>query len=258
MTTFSRLLFLGVLASAITIGASAPLCADSRDRWQEETLLQLAELRKAQAGLAQQVKELRTEVAAMKGGGKQASKSVDLRDTSYPSVGEAKAAVAIVEFSDFECPYCRRHQQATLPQLMSSYVQTGRVRYYFLDFPLSFHARAQGAAIAAACAQQGGGFWKMHEKLFDRQRELGASLYPKIAAEIGLDSAAFEACLNDPKVKQGVLRAIAIGEHAGVQGTPAFLIGTVKDGVLTNAELVSGARPFTDFQRVIDDHLSRQ
>jgi protein-disulfide isomerase len=232
--------------------------AQSRDQWVEEILLQLSELRKSQGDLLKQVEALQAQVTTLKAAGAQdgGSAALDLRDPKYPSLGDAKAQVAVVEFSDFECPFCRRHKQGTLPSLTQNYVNAGTVRYYFVDYPLSFHAHAMEAAVAGACAHQQGAFWKMHDLLFENQSKLGNELYLRLAADLGLDKGKFQSCLADPKVKKQIGERSAVGDRVGVQGTPAFLIGRLKDGMLTEAHAISGARPLGDFEKVLNKYMS--
>ena len=248
------------LAWAVGVQSAASVETEkrARDPWVEEILVQLSELRKSQGDLTKQVESLRGEVASLKGDGNQKDSAVlplEVRDLPYPPLGDEKAQIAIVEFSDFECPFCRKHKQGTLQALTQSYVEKGVVRYYFVDFPLSFHAQAASAAVAAACAHQQGAFWKMHDALFDNQNRLGKELYLKLAGGLSLDKPKFEACLADPKMKRQVGERAALGDRAGVQGTPAFLIGRLKNGVLTETRAISGARPIADFDKVLSKYL---
>jgi protein-disulfide isomerase len=257
-----------VLGSALGLAGARPLQAAPvkgqaapEQQWTEEVLMQLSELRKSQGDLTRQVAALRAEVDALKSTGEGAAGapgnvSIDLRKGNFPSLGDDGAEVAIVEFSDFECPFCRRHKQQTLAGLTGKYVTTGKVRYYFVDFPLSFHARAMGASMAGACADQQGAFWKMHDALFENQKSLGDELYLKLADELSLDRLKFQKCLADPKVKQSMSERLALGERVGVTGTPAFLVGRIKDGVLTNTLPINGARPAADFDRVLARFLA--
>jgi len=249
---------MGRIALLLVVAMAMPLSApgaESKDVWQEELLQQLFELRKSQGELKAEVATLRSEVAALRTGVRGDPLSLDLRNPLYPSLGDAKAQVAVVEFSDFQCPYCRKHEQSTMPMLREQYVNSGKVRYFFLDFPLTFHPHALEAAIAGACAQRQNAFWQMHDRLFENQNQLGPDLYLKLSDEAGLDKPKFQACLADAKVKREVAERVALGERAGVQGTPAFLIGRLTDGVLTDTRAVSGARSFEDFQKVLDQYL---
>ena len=226
------------------------------DAWQEEILLQFSELRKAQGELRQQVTDLQARVQALEPAGNPPAVSIDLRNSAYPVLGNASADVAIVEFSDFECPYCRRHQKTTVPGLTGKYIDSGKARYVAVNYPLGRHDNAVSAAIAGACAGQQGAYWKMREFLFDNQAALGAETYLRGAADLGLNGARFSACLQDPRVASQVGAEIRLGESLGVQGTPAFFVGLVREGVLTNPILLSGAKPLASFEQVIDPLLA--
>lgn len=248
----------GVLTIAQTKGKEAQAKGqEAKDQWTEEILLELSEIRHAQGELVKQVTGLQTQIAGLGtagGGGAEvaaAAAPFDLRDATLPVLGDTDAQVAIVEFSDFQCPYCRRHQTNTTPALVDKYVQTGKVKYVFVDFPLSFHDNAASAAVAAACADKQGSFWRMHDVLFSSQAALGADTYRKLAADLHLDTAAFERCLTDPATVASVTKHVALGESMGVTGTPSFLIGRVRDGKLVDGISVSGAQPLSSFERVL-------
>jgi len=245
---------LGLLLLALALAPTSAALAASKDAWQDEILLQLSELRKAQGEMKQQLVELRAEVTALRAGGGGAHAGIDLRDPQLPVTGSADAQVAIVEFSDFQCPYCRKHAQGAWPQLREKYLNAGQARYFFVDYPLSFHAQAGSAALAGACAHEQGAFWAMHDLLFSNQNKLGNELYAQLASQLNLDTSKFQACLADPKTKQRIDAHAALGDRAGVQGTPAFLIGRIKDGVLIDARLLSGARAFDEFARIVDQY----
>jgi protein-disulfide isomerase len=249
------------LAAILVAPAALAGAQQTKDEWVEELLLQLAELRQAQGELAKQVATLQTQVATLGSGGSAAARApagpFDLNDGTFPVLGNADAKVAIVEFSDFQCPFCRRHHANTVPTLVDKYVQTGDVKYVFVDFPLSFHADAEPAALAAACADEQGSFWPMHDQLFATQATLGPAMYRKLAGDLKLDSAKFERCLTAPATKARIAKHVALGEAMGVGGTPAFLIGRVQDGKLVDAVSVSGAQPLSEFDRVLTPLLHR-
>jgi len=236
---------------------SNAIAAESRDQWEEEILLQLSELRKTQGDLVKQVADLQVEVAALRATAKEPTPalSMDLRKKEYPVLGDGSADVAIVEFSDFECPYCLRHYRNTVPLLNQKYIDSGKVKYVFVDFPLSFHANAAPAALAGACAHQQGAFWKMRESLFENQHSLSAPTFQKIADDLHLNANKFNACLKDPKSLAQIQAQAQLGESLGVQGTPAFLVGKIRDGKLVDGELISGAQPMTRFESVLDPLL---
>ncbi len=162
-----------------------------------------------------------------------------------PALGPDGAPVTIVEFSDYQCPYCARVSSDLLPQIRKTYGD--KVRFVFRDFPLDSHREAVSAAVAARCAGRQGKFWEMHDKLFASQKGLGGPLYEKVGKEIGLDAAKFSECRKDPKVAEAVRSDLRDGTKAGVNSTPTFFV---------NGLPVEGAIPFDEFRKVIDAELA--
>ncbi|MEK6945441.1 MAG: DsbA family protein [Nanoarchaeota archaeon] len=165
--------------------------------------------------------------------------------------GKKDAKVTIVEFSDYQCPFCGRFWTDTLPQIQKNYIDTGKVRLVFRDFPLnSIHPFAQKAAEAAECAGEQGGdsaYFKMHDKMFANQGALDVASLKKYAQESGLDATKFATCLDSGAMTAEVQKDSTEGQNYGVQGTPAFFV----DG-----RLISGAQPFAAFQSAIDAALA--
>ncbi|MBF0165789.1 MAG: DsbA family protein [Magnetococcales bacterium] len=162
------------------------------------------------------------------------------------SKGDAKAPVTIIEFSDFECPYCRR-AQATLKKVQEAYGD--KVRMVFRHYPLPFHAKAPKASEAAQCAADQGKFWPMHDLLFDDKTNLDPPELKKAAKTVGLDQAVFDKCLESGKHGARVTADLADGKKLGVTGTPTFFINGVR---------VVGAQPFEKFKSVIDEELKEK
>jgi protein-disulfide isomerase len=158
-----------------------------------------------------------------------------------PARGPQGAPVTIVEFSDFECPFCRR-AEGTVKQVLDRYHD--QVRFVYRHFPLEMHPRARPAAEAAACADEQGRFWDYHEKLFAGGLE-DADLQ-RYATELGLDTSAFQQCVSQHKTKDIVSSDFEAGKAAGVSGTPAFFV---------NGIMITGARPVDSFTKVIDKEL---
>ncbi len=158
--------------------------------------------------------------------------------------GAATAPVTIVEFSDFECPFCSR-VVPTLKQIEEKYA--GKVRVVFKQNPLPFHKNAMPAAQASIAAANQGKFWEMHDKMFANQKALSVEDLKKYAAEIGLDVAKFEADMNSDAVKAQVKADMDLANKLGIRGTPNSLV---------NGKEVSGAQPFENFQKVIDEELA--
>jgi protein-disulfide isomerase len=170
---------------------------------------------------------------------------VAVADGGSPSKGPKTAAVTIIEFSDFQCPYCSR-VEPTLKQLQDKYGD--KIRIVFRDYPLPMHAQAPKAAEAGACADDQGKFWEMHDKMFSNQQRLQVADLKTMAGEIGLDTKAFEACLDSGKKEADWRKDMADGNKNGVSSTPAFFI---------NGRSVVGAAPLDQFTLIIDEELER-
>jgi protein-disulfide isomerase len=166
-------------------------------------------------------------------------------DASGPSRGPESAPITIVEFSDFECPYCAR-AEPTVKEVLAQY--PGKIRLVYRDFPLPMHTRAPKAAEAAHCAGDQGKYWEMHEKLFANATKLEVGDLKGYAREVGLDAGKFEKCLDSGEKAKVVETHRKAGEDAGVSGTPAFFI---------NGRLLSGAQPAEAFKAIIDQELKK-
>lgn len=165
-----------------------------------------------------------------------------------PMLGNADAPVTMIEFSDFECPFCARFFQQTLPQIKEQYIKTGKVQFVYRDFPISsIHSNAEKAAEAGECADEQGKFWEYHDLIFSRQDQMSVANYKRWAAELKLDTARFDSCLDSGKYADEVAKDFSDGQAAGVSGTPTFFI---------NGQRVVGALPFEQFQRVLDAALA--
>lgn len=171
-------------------------------------------------------------------------------------LGNKNAPVTIIEFSDFQCPFCRKFWKEALQQIKKEYIDTGKVKFVYRDFPLPFHPGAIPAAQAAECAKEQGKFWQMHDAIFEEQEkqgsgtiQFGAADLKTWAAKIGLSAAKFNQCLDSGKYQQEVEKDIADGSAVGVNGTPATFV---------NGVLVSGAQPFSVFKSAIEQALNNQ
>ena len=160
-----------------------------------------------------------------------------------PSKGPTAAPVEVVEFSDFQCPFCLR-AYPTVNQVLSTYGD--RVHFVYRNYPLPNHPDARPAAEAAQCAAEQGQFWPYYDRLFADQTKLSVDGLKQSAAALGLDAVRFNACVDTHKYKDRVENDIKEGNEAGVNGTPAFFI---------NGRLLSGAQPFDAFKRVIDEEI---
>ena len=162
--------------------------------------------------------------------------------------GDVNAPVTIIEWSDFECPFCTRFYTETFGQVEKEYISTGKVRFIYKDFPLNFHANAQKAAEAAECAGEQEKYWEMHDKLFEEGVSGGVASFKQFASDIGLNTAKFNDCLDSGEMASEVQEDFSEGSAAGISGTPGFII---------NGKLVSGAQPFEVFKQIIDGELAK-
>src|SRR5438477_213392 len=176
------------------------------------------------------------------------------------TLGEASAKVVMVEFSDYQCPFCGRHANETFAPLMDQYVKTGKVRYFFRNFPLeSIHPLAEKAAEAAECMGEQGKYWEGHERLFKNQQALDVKELPAHALVLGLDVPKFQQCLDGGKYTVKVKADIAEGTKLNVRGTPSFCFGVPdpKDPKRMKAsKFISGAVPMDQFKEALDALLN--
>lgn len=173
--------------------------------------------------------------------------------------GSDDAPVTLFEFSDYQCPYCRRHATTVMPGIIEEYVDSGKVRIVMREFPIeNIHRRAFAAAQAALCAGSQGKYWDMHDLMFANQSQLSDENFKSHGETLGLEAAAFESCLADDETSERIRANQKEGQSMGISGTPSFVIG------LTNAEdsnkvqvtkYIRGAQPLPAFQAAIEDLL---
>lgn len=167
-----------------------------------------------------------------------------------PVLGKKSAKVAVMEFSDFQCPFCQRFFNDAFKEIKSKYVDTGKVQFVFRHFPLSFHANAEKAAVAAECAHRQGKFWEYHDVLFTKMQADGTGLdaasLKQYARDLKLNSAKFDQCFDNNETLEIVKKDMADGTAAGVSGTPTVFVNGVK---------IVGAQPSANFEKVIEEAL---
>jgi len=177
-----------------------------------------------------------------------------------PVIGDPNAPISIIEFSDFQCPFCARFHIQTLPSILEEYVDQGKVKLIFRDFPIqNIHPNALPASVAAECANEQGKFKEMHDKLFDNQKKWSGLetanamlLFSQYALETGLEQEIFDSCLTSGKYIEEIRNDLNDGRDYGVSGTPGFFIGNDQIGYVE----LKGAQPFESFKKVIDAQLN--
>ncbi len=242
-----------VFLLALLIGAAllAPRAfAQSADL--EQLAREVRELRQGQALIRQQLDELKALLKARPSAAARTRPAVaeDLSEATFdisddPARGDPSARLVMMEFSDYQCPYCARHASRVLPRIEQEYVATGRLRYVFRDFPLErIHPQAFDAARAANCAGEQGRYWEMHDRLF-AQRKAIAPFAPHAEAVGVADMAAFGNCLDSGRYADEVRADMAEGRRAGVSSTPTFVVGFDDGrGSVTGVRIVRGALTF--------------
>ncbi len=177
--------------------------------------------------------------------------SFDLLLQGEPTLGRQDAPVTIVEFSDYQCPYCRLFQQTVLPELKSEFIDQGLVRFIHKDLPLPYHPQAEGSAFIARCAERQNAFWTIHDALYAEQNCLSCKGPATIGINAGLDERQLQSCLQDPMVADTVRSNRSEAKLHGIRSTPTFVIGATIDPNRHRGTIVEGALPWPDFRALI-------
>jgi len=186
----------------------------------------------------------------------------DVSSITIPSDRLANARgsgdAVLIEFSDYECPFCARHAQTTLPSLKKDFIDTGKLRHVFLNFPLSMHASAQKAGEAAECAAKQGRFWDMHDELFRAPQALDLASLEGHATRLGLNTSLFAKCLGDGQTADKVRFDQTEGRRLGVNGTPSFFVGLIQtNGSVKVLKRINGLAGPEDFSKTLEDVISQ-
>jgi protein-disulfide isomerase len=255
------------LALRIIIAAGLLLLATSA--WSASTKDEVIELRKQvealQEGQAEMQKDLEEIKKLLREGARAAPTQPGFKEQVVeigpsPFKGDAAATVTLIEYSDYQCPFCSRHYRDVMPGLVSEYVDTGKLKYVMRENPIaSIHPNATNASLAALCAHNQGKYWEMHNVMFDNQKELDVPNLKAFAAGIGLDSAEFDACLDSKKYEPWVNADLKSASELGVRGTPGFVLGLTDPADPGKAKMtmyIKGAQPLDSFKQAIDDLLN--
>jgi len=178
-----------------------------------------------------------------------------------PVKGNPNAPITIVEFSDFQCPFCKRFHVTTFPLIEKNYINSDKVKFVYRDFPIkSTHPNAFPSALASECADDQGKFWEYHDKVFVNQNNwqdldvsTSVNAFKQYAIELGLNMAEFNQCLESSKYSNEVNKDLQDGTIYGVTGTPGFFIGNGNIGYVK----VTGAQPYSVFEQVIEEQLAK-
>ncbi|MBI5644165.1 MAG: DsbA family protein [Deltaproteobacteria bacterium] len=167
-----------------------------------------------------------------------------------PSMGKSDVSIVLVEFSDYECPFCARFNAEVLKQVKREYIDTGRLRFVYKDFPLPFHQNAMKASMAARCAGEEGRYWEMHDALLENQQNLGD--VDGLVKRTGLNAATFNECMKSRKYEDAVQMDLNDGRALGINGTPTFILGRLDASGKVTGDVIQGAMPYAVFKTKIE------
>lgn len=233
---------LGVFTLLGLLMLAAPACAQSTE---------IEALRK-------EVADLREDLASLRASLGRARPIIDL--TTGHQRGNEDAQVALIEFSDYECPFCIRHSRETMPLIEKNYIATGKILYGFRDFPIDqLHPQAIRAHEAAQCAGDQNKYWEMHGRMFGQPVQHTPESLEAAAGQVGLDMGTFRTCVSSGKHTAAIRDSVALAESFGTNGTPAFFIGLIDKTTNTVkiTRAISGAVPFAQFAQAIEGALAQ-
>lgn len=212
-----------------------------------------------QTAIQKELSEIKNLLRSRPAGQPVAARDIVLDIAGAPVKGPKDAKVVLVEFSDFQCPFCARFSRETIPQVQTDYVDTGKIKYVFADFPLeTIHPYAFKAAEAANCAGEQGEYWKMHDQLFANQKALKPEDLSQHAETLGLDKSKFQECLDTQKRAPSIRKIMAQAGDAGVSSTPTVMVGVLQPNStkVKVLRVLKGAQPFAAVKDAIDNALN--
>jgi protein-disulfide isomerase len=258
MSTTARRVALALVVTLLTLGGPPPARPQGGSEL-DAIRQELRALREGQAAIRKELERLRGAASAAPDARPAEPESALVTVEGAPFRGDEHATLTLVEFSDFQCPFCARHVRETLPQLDRDYIRTGKLKYVVRDFPLeSIHAQALKGHEAARCAGEQGRYWEMHGRLFGSQRALAPGDLAGHGQALGLDAPRFQECLDSGRHAPAIRQDVADGQRVGVTGTPTFFLGYTRPGEPTvrGVKMLRGARPYASFKEAIETLLA--
>jgi protein-disulfide isomerase len=238
-----------LLLVLLILGSLVFLQSRSMSKEQGDTIL--AELQ----SIKKELNQIKQKGLAQQGRGKPANlKTAQVSTLGNPILGDLKAPVTLVEFTDYQCPYCQNFYSKAYKKLKTQYIDTGKLRLVLRDLPLPKHLYAKTAAISTHCAGEQDKFWQMHDALFEAKGKINQAEILGYAKSIGLDTSSFKSCLTSGRHDKDIEQDVIEAKLAGIRGTPSFVLGRTTDN-LVDGTLLRGTRPFVTFKDEIESLL---
>jgi len=257
------LLKISVGVAVVIASLSQPVAAQDPTKAQsdEDLRREVRELKQGQEAIQKELQEIKKLLLAREAGKPVRPETISI--ASRPFRGTNGARIVMVEFSDYQCPFCGRFYRETLPLLDKEYIQAGKIKYVFNNLPLDdLHPVAFKAAEAAECAGEQGKFWDLHGRFFGNQSSISNGDMSSPAKAIGLDMAQFDKCVQSGKTEAVVRAGVQQATSLGIQSTPSFVIGLVNDknpndGNVKILGVINGAYPYPVFKQALDKALGQ-
>jgi protein-disulfide isomerase len=253
-----KLLILGLVILALgSAGTALSQASDDVQAIKKD----ISALKEGQQAIQKDLQEIKKLLASRPAGQAPAEQALNalVSTEGEPFRGDKNAKLTLIEFSEFQCPFCGRHVRETVPQLEKEYVATGKVRYVFRDLPLeSIHKNAFKAAEAAHCAGEQNKYWEMHDRLFENQKSLEPAMLTAHAQAVGVDTKKFQTCLDSGKYAAEIRKDIAEANKLGITGTPTTVIGLTQpnDPKIKILRVIRGAQGYNAFKAAFDELLA--
>ncbi len=229
------------------------------ETWEiEEIFTQIAELRRDNQALRKELSALKQEFFNLKQTQSSDIQSkIDLKEVfdTVSTIGNEDAQLVMMEFTDFQCPYCKKFEMKTFAKLRENFIDTGKVQYVVKDFPLGFHGLATSAAIAANCAGEQENYWGMRHLIFENQRKLNKEQYLQYADKLNLEQKEFKYCLESRWQHKKITQDVELADRLGIKSTPSFLIGRKVGNKLKDIKVIAGAHSYQNFARLLNKFL---
>jgi len=236
----------------------------SLSAWSASTNQEIIELRAQVDEMQKDLVEIKKMLKELKAAPPARAAAPDFKEQvvsigTSPYKGKVDATVTLIEFSDYQCPYCARNYRDVVPTLEAEYIDTGKLKFVMRENPIpTLHKNAMNASMAALCAGDQDKYWEMHNVLFDNQKKLDAENLKFLAGAIGLDATKFNQCLDSNKYAKQIAADIASGSKIGVRGTPGFVLGLTDPNDPDKANMtifIKGAQSLDSFKQAIDGLL---